>query len=111
MTNQVSADKELDRILEQLHEKLLIGWIVNDGKPHIVNTSHGTDDGCLDETKEKIRQLFISKEAVEEANLRAALDELEAIMNCWEHPKLAPYFLTDRIAQIRDALGLRGESK
>lgn len=30
----------------------------------------------------------------------ACVAELEGIMNCWEHPGLAPYFLTDRIAQL-----------
>lgn len=40
-----------------------------------------------------------------------SLAELEGIMNCWEHPSLAPYFLTDRIAQLKDTTLLEGEKK
>lgn len=27
--------------------------------------------------------------------------ELEKVLNCWEHPDLAPHFLTDRIEELR----------
>lgn len=29
------------------------------------------------------------------------VEELEAVLNFWEHPKLAPHFLAERIAELR----------
>jgi hypothetical protein len=50
MTTHKDTNEELDKILEKLHEKLLIGWIVNDGEVHAM-PSHGNNDGCTDDAK------------------------------------------------------------
>ena len=48
---------EIDELLEELHERLLIGWVRNDGKVHTM-PSHGSNDGCTDEAKAKLNAHF-----------------------------------------------------
>lgn len=48
---------QIEEILEKLHEKLLIGWIVNDGETHVV-PSHGSNDGCTELATAQILSLF-----------------------------------------------------
>lgn len=48
-----SDTKWLDKALEELHQKVAIGWIKNDGKPHALPT-HSNNDSCVTEAKEAI---------------------------------------------------------
>lgn len=52
----MSFQEELEKILEDLHEKLLIGWIKNDGKTHVI-PSHTNKDGCINDTLTSIINL------------------------------------------------------
>ena len=55
--NSEPVDKELDEILEKLHEKCLMFGLYNDHKVHAI-TSHTDHDGCTDEAKQTIKTLI-----------------------------------------------------
>lgn len=88
------ANKELrGRILEKIHLNVRTAFFLENQK----NMQFLTDDIMATITSDKQRLL---KEADKKAT-QTAIDELEGILNCWGHPSLAPYFLTDRIAQLK----------
>lgn len=64
--------EKIEEVLEKLHEKVLIGWIVNDGKPH-KSMSHGGQDGCTDKATQSLLALL------DEETLKARIDELKHI--------------------------------
>lgn len=92
----------LDEILEEMHEKVAIGWVKNDGKVHTLPT-HANGDVCVTSAKAKIQQLYILKSDVEEA---IGKDEPE-ISTQGDYYKA--YARNQQRQEIRAKLGLKGE--
>ena len=63
---QPNLEAKTEEILEKLHEKVAIGWVRNDGKPHALPT-HATGDECVKEATHAIKELLIEAK-VEEVN-------------------------------------------
>jgi len=58
MTNPTNTN-EIDDLLKRFHQKLLIGWVINDGKVHDM-PAHGTHDGCIDDVKQALYQAVLA---------------------------------------------------
>jgi hypothetical protein len=53
----LETPRELDEILEDLHQSSIFKGIVHDGKPHVM-ASHATGDSCITEAKAAITRLI-----------------------------------------------------
>lgn len=85
----------IDEILQKLHDKLVIGWIVNDGKPHTI-PSHASNDKCTDEAKQALQSL------IEDRAREARIDELKKAA-AHNNSEYTSDYIEDRIAQLSNS--------
>lgn len=89
----------LDEVLNALHEKLVIGWIRNDGQAHPIQ-SHSNSDSCTKEAKAQI-QALIDAARVDELKRFTSSTGKRMKAETWQDWSWRVYhYCKDRIAQL-----------